>query len=248
MVMEFPVDFWGAPAHLVFELMGYCAGFAFLMRERHIHGDTVDSENRAWLIFAALVGALIGARLLALLEHSDQIGSDVPILFLGGKTIVGGLLGGTAGIEITKKALGITVRTGDVYVTPLVISMAIGRIGCFLTGLPDATYGIHTDLPWGVDFGDGARHPTQLYGILALGAIWVFLEKWETPITGQRFQMFMVLYLIWRLVIDSIKDTTTVDWIGLTPIQWACVLGLLWFFTYGKPGERSIEEVAHTEA
>ena len=126
--------------------------------------------------------------------------------------------------------------------------MAIGRIGCFLTGLPDATYGIHTDLPWGVDFGDGARHPTQLYGILALGAIWAFLEKWETPITGKRFQMFMVLYLIWRLVIDSIKDTTTVDWIGLTPIQWACVLGLLWFLTYGKPGERSIEEVAHTEA
>ena len=130
--MYFPVDFWGVPAHLVFEILGYVAGFTFLMRERRIHGDTVDSENRAWLILAALVGALIGARTLALLEHSDQIGSDVPILFLGGKTIVGGLLGGTIGIEITKKILKISVRTGDVYVTPLIISMAIGRIGCFV--------------------------------------------------------------------------------------------------------------------
>ena len=159
--MEFPVYFFGVSAHLVFELLGYVAGFAFLMRERRLHGDTVDSENRAWLILAALVGALFGARLLALIEHSDEIGSDIPILFLGGKTIVGGLLGGTIGIEVAKKILGITVRTGDVYVTPLIISMAIGRSGCFLTGLPDATYGYHTDLPWGVDFGDGPRHPTH---------------------------------------------------------------------------------------
>ena len=129
--MEFPVDFWGIPAHLVFELLGYGAGFFFLMRERRLYGDTVDSENRAWLILAALVGALFGARLLGLLEHSNDIGTDIPILFVGGKTIVGGLLGGTFGIEIAKKILGITVRTGDVYVTPLIISMAIGRIGCF---------------------------------------------------------------------------------------------------------------------
>ena len=245
--MEFPVDFWGIPAHLVFEILGYAAGFTFLMRERRLHGDTVGSENRAWLILAALLGALFGARLLALIEHSDQIGSGVPILFLGGKTIVGGLLGGTMGIEVAKKLLGISVRTGDVYVTPLIISMAIGRIGCFLTGLPDATYGFHTDLPWGVDFGDGPRHPTQLYGIMALGVIWATLEKLETPQPGQRFQTFMVLYLIWRITVDSIKDTTPVEWFGLTPIQWACVLGLLWFFTYGKPGQRSIEDVSHTE-
>ena len=58
--------------------------------------------------------------------------------------------------------------------------------------------------------------------------------------------MFMVLYLIWRIIVDSIKDTTPVEFLGLTPIQWACVLGLLWFFTYGKPGERSIEDDPQT--
>ena len=57
----------------------------------------------------------------------------------------------------------------------------------------------------------------------------------------------MVLYLIWRIIVDSIKDTTPVEWIGLTPIQWACVLGLVWFFTYGKPGQRSIEDVTHPD-
>jgi phosphatidylglycerol---prolipoprotein diacylglyceryl transferase len=26
-------------------------------------------------------------------------------------------------------------------------------VGCFLTGLSDKTYGVATQLPWGVDFG-----------------------------------------------------------------------------------------------
>ena len=40
----------------------------------------------------------------------------------------------------------------------------LGRIGCFLAGLADMTYGTPTTLPWGRDFGDGiGRHPVQLY-------------------------------------------------------------------------------------
>ena len=56
------------------------------------------------------------------------------------------------------------MATGDLLALPLVLGIAIGRIGCFLSGLEDQSYGVATALPWGVDFGDGvARHPTQLY-------------------------------------------------------------------------------------
>jgi len=37
----------------------------------------------------------------------------------------------------------------------LAIGVAIGRIGCYLAGLDDFTYGTPTALPWGHDFGDG---------------------------------------------------------------------------------------------
>ena len=87
---------------------------------------------------------------------------------LGGKTIVGGLHGGWAGVELAKWRLGIRHSTGDVFVFPLIFGMSVGRIGCFLTGLPDHTYGNHTSLPWAVNFGDGPRHPTQLYDIVFL--------------------------------------------------------------------------------
>src|SRR5258708_36630797 len=58
--------------------------------------------------------------------------------------------------------------TGDLCVYPLIFGQCVGRIGCFLTGLDDHTHGNFTSLPWGVNFGDGPRHPTQLYEILFL--------------------------------------------------------------------------------
>ena len=72
----------------------------------------------------------------------------------------------SCGVEIAKRAAGVTASTGDAFVVPLAVGIAIGRMGCFVAGLHDDTYGNATTLPWGVDFGDGvARHPTQLYDI-----------------------------------------------------------------------------------
>lgn len=65
-------------------------------------------------------------------------------------------------VEITKKFAGINRSMSDITIIPLIAGMAIGRIGHFLTGLQDKTYGIPTTLPWGVDFGDSiSRHPAQ---------------------------------------------------------------------------------------
>ena len=91
---------------------------------------------------------------------------------MGGKTIVGALVFGMIAVELMKRYIGLQQSTGDLYAIPLALGIAIGRIGCFLTGLADDTYGVATSLPWGVDFGDGVhRHPTQLYEIAFLLAL-----------------------------------------------------------------------------
>ncbi len=88
---------------------------------------------------------------------------------MGGKTIVGALVFGLISVELMKRYIGLRQSTGDLYAIPLALGIAIGRIGCFLTGLSDNTYGTPTHLPWAVDFGDGIpRHPTQLYEIAFL--------------------------------------------------------------------------------
>jgi hypothetical protein len=91
---------------------------------------------------------------------------------MGGKTIVGALIFGLISVELIKRYIGLRQSTGDLYAIPLALGIAIGRIGCFLTGLSDNTYGTPTNLPWAINFGDGIpRHPTQLYEIIFLIAL-----------------------------------------------------------------------------
>ena len=89
-----------------------------------------------------------------------------------GHSIAGAIAGGIVGAEGYKLARGIQGSTGLVFVAPLATGIAIGRWGCFLSGLPDYTYGTPTSLPWGVDFGDGIpRHPVQLYESAAMAVL-----------------------------------------------------------------------------
>jgi len=109
----------------------------------------------------------VGAKLLFLLEDPRLTLSnlhDPDYLINGGKTIVGALAGGLIAVELIKRYIGLRTSTGDLYAIPLALGIAIGRIGCFLTGLPDNTYGTASSLSWAINFGDGIpRHPTQLY-------------------------------------------------------------------------------------
>jgi phosphatidylglycerol---prolipoprotein diacylglyceryl transferase len=214
--------------HLPFEALGYVAGYLLYRRARATQGDFLPDESRWLIIAAAAVGALLGSRVLGLAEQAPATAIHWrDLLVPGGKTIVGGLLGGWLAVEITKAIAGIKSQTGDLFAIPLCIGIAIGRIGCFLAGLPDDTYGTPTSLPWGVDFGDGIRrHPTQLYEILFLLALAWLLWKWSQrphP-SGILFRAFLAAYLAWRLCIDFLKPQPHIA--GMNVIQWACLAGL----------------------
>lgn len=216
--------------HLLFETLAYATGFALFRLQRR-RSDILEAPTRWSLVVAAILGAVLGSKMLHHLANPSRWPEYAahPWLLLGGKTIVGALLGGWAVVEVAKLWLGIKVRTGDVYVLPLLVGMAVGRIGCFLAGLTDGTYGSPTQLPWGVDFGDGiARHPTQIYEILflALLAAWLYrpsLAGVALP-TGLRFRAFILGYLAFRLAIDQLKPYDEI--LGLNPIQWSCLLVL----------------------
>src|SRR5687768_3185762 len=175
--MQFPVYFhlFGTQLHphLVMELLAYSAGFQlylFLRKRWPRREAALPMEQAMWVIVGAVFGGAGGSKLLAWVESAQHYWAareDLAVV-LGGTTIVGGLLGGWIGVELVKKYLGVRTSTGDVYVFPLVLGMCVGRVGCFLTGLADHTCGVHTSLPWGVNFGDGPRHPAQLSEIAVL--------------------------------------------------------------------------------
>lgn len=219
--------------HPVFESLAYVAGYLVFRYVRSREGDVVAEPQRWTLLAAAAVGALMGSRLLGLAEQWPTLRAAwlsghllAQLVSPGGKTVVGGLLGAWFGVELIKRTSGIQRRTGDLFVLPLCVGMAVGRIGCFVAGLADDTYGKATHLPWAVDFGDGiGRHPVQLYEIFFLILVGVLLTRRANLPEGARFRIFLGSYLAWRLAIDFLKPQPLV-W-GMNVIQWACVAGLM---------------------
>jgi len=234
--MTFPVylsiGLWQIHPHFFFESLAYAIAFRLLLFNKK--KDTIAPSQRSSVIVGGMVGALIGAKALVLLQHIDllwQNPKQILLLLLQGKTVVGAMLGGLIGVELTKKIIGVSRSTGDAFVYPLITGTAIGRIGCFLTGLSDRTYGIATNLPWGINFGDGIyRHPTQLYEIVFLLVLTVFLQfrsRCDRQ-EGDLFKFYMIGYLGFRFLIDFLKPDFHV-FLGLTAIQIACLLALVYY-------------------
>jgi prolipoprotein diacylglyceryltransferase len=219
--------------HLVFETLAYAVAFRVYLILRKRGGDALDDGNRWWMIATAAMGAVVGSKILYWFEDPALTIAHwrEPAYLMGGKTIVGALIGGLFAVEIAKLHLGIKKRTGDLFAVPLCVGIAIGRIGCFLTGLDDHTVGFATSLPWGVNFGDGiSRHPTQLYEVLFTLTLGGFLwRRMQRPYaSGDIFKMFMVAYFAFRLACDFLKPEVHV-FLGMSSIQWACVGVLVYY-------------------
>lgn len=211
--------------HLLFEVVAYAVGFRLY---RGAPVTSVPTEARIALLVAAAVGAAAGAKLLFWLEDPAATWAHRadPAWLFSGRTIVGALLGGWAATEVGKWRLGVTTPTGDAWVVPLAVAMAIGRVGCFLAGVTDGTHGLPTDRFVGMDLGDGVpRHPTALYEIGWLVASAVAIGAWRGARTGHRFLAFMGAYLAFRLVVEALK-TQPAPWLGFSTIQVACAVGL----------------------
>lgn len=224
--------------HAATEWLALSCGFVLYnhIRKRNGHPSTLASKGGLWVVGFCLLGAGIGNKLVSILQYPElwHLLHTQPKQFwlavFSGQSVVGGLLGGWLGVEIGKKIGGITSRTGDDFIAPILLGLIIGRTGCFVAGLHDGTYGVHTNLPWGVDFGDGARHPTQLYEWLAALIALVLLPKWRPYFAheqGLAFRVLMFAYLLWRLVIDGLKPVPAGWAWGLSGIQWVCIIGLI---------------------
>lgn len=224
--------------HTALEIAGSTAGallYAFLRKRQ---GDPVDDRDRLWVLAGAAIGALIGARLLSWI---GEPGLPLAQLFAG-KTVVGGLLGGLIGVELTKKLIGVRTSTGDLFVFPLIVAIVIGRIGCFLSGPADRTHGLPSDLPWAIAVGDGIpRHPVALYEIAFLLAL-VPVLRIDFRHSGDRFALFLMSYLGFRLFVDLLKPYPTAVFGGLTAIQWACVAGLAYYAVRFAARPRAVVE------
>ena len=155
-----------------------------------------------------------------------------------GKSIVGGLAGAIIAVEVLKRRLGIAGSTGLRFAAPLAAAIAVGRIGCFLSGIEDRTYGTATSLPWRHDFGDGVlRHPVQLYEaaamVLFLAVFAALLRGGFRLATRAGFYFFIGAYAAQRFFWEFLKPYgTLIGPFNLFHLICAGLLGYAW--SYGR--------------
>jgi phosphatidylglycerol---prolipoprotein diacylglyceryl transferase len=234
------------PAYTFFSGLGILIGLALYYYETR--KKKVTSENGIYILMGSLVGGIIGAKLLEILINYKfvmQNLSKLNILF-SGRTIVGGLIGGTIGVNLTKKFLGIKGKTGNYFAPGVALGVAIGRIGCFFRG---CCYGQPTSLPWGINFGDGIlRHPTQIYESIFMLGMFFYLEKIkdnENIVPGQLFKIIMVCYFIFRFFIEFLR-VEPVAFAGITYFQVISIAVIVYMLR--DDIKTLLKEIAHAKA
>lgn len=222
--------------HFIFETLAFFVGIRiyYFLKKRTL--DPISDTNRLIIMIGAMIGALIGSRVVALLENPSQIVNQTFLTFYQNKTVAGGFLGGLFGVEIIKKIIGVKIASGDLYVIPIIAALFIGRIGCFSMGIAEPTYGNETIFFTGMNLGDGLRrHPVALYEMLFMILLFIFFQsiKNKKLINGDRFKLFMVLYFLFRFLVEFIKPYEPL-FLNLSSIQWSSVFifGYYWKFLF----------------
>lgn len=214
--------------HLVLEYLAFFIAFRYYVRLRKLTSDQISKNNRLSIILGAIIGAFIGSRLIGFLENPIMTFSTNNIVHLfNTKSIMGGLFGGLIGVEISKKIIKEQQSSGDLFTFPIIVGIFIGRIGCFLSGVKEFTYGSETTFITGMDLGDGLlRHPTSLYELFFLVLLFVFLKKitfYTKKESGLLFKIFMISYFGFRFFIEFLKPNIFYIF-ALSSIQWLCIM------------------------
>jgi prolipoprotein diacylglyceryltransferase len=220
--------------HAVFETLAFFVGIRVYYFLRKRTTDPISDTNRIIIMIGAMIGALIGSRVIALLENPDEMAHQTFLTLFQNKTVAGGFLGGLFGVELFKKIIGVKAASGDLYVIPIIIALFIGRIGCFSMGIAEPTYGNETNFFLGMDLGDGlTRHPVALYEMFFMIALFLFFQKIKNNNlkNGDRFKLFMFLYFLFRFLIEFLKPYKPL-FLHLSSIQWSSIFIFVYYYKF----------------
>jgi phosphatidylglycerol:prolipoprotein diacylglycerol transferase len=219
--------------------LGFLACGAVVARRLRELGRPVDWAYE--IVFAALVGGVVGARGYYVIENFQQVKHDLLGSIFSGSGLVwyGGAIGGAIGVigwMCWRHVL--ELRMLDMCATALALGYAIGRIGCQVSG--DGDYGIRSSLPWAMGYPHGTVptptgvrvQPTPIYETVAMCllayALWRLRDRLRP---GVVFALYLLFSGLERFLVEFIRRNKEVI-VGLTAPQLEsiglCVVGLAW--------------------
>jgi len=180
------------------------------------------------MLFASLIGGLIGARLYYVAQNYDEVKGDLLGNLFSGAGLVwyGGLLGGVIAVLLWAWWRDfLRLQLLDLAAPALALGYAIGRIGCQVSG--DGDYGKASDLPWAMGYPDGAVptapgvtvQPTPIYETLSMGLLALVLWRLRDALRpGALFGLYLVGAGLERFLVEFARRNDEVLG-GLTTAQ-----------------------------
>ena len=249
---------WPIPIHSYGLMIAIAFLVAVPLMKRDAKKAGIDPNVMHDMSFWGLLLGILGTRILHIVMFPSHYSWGDPVGWIA--LWNGGLVfqGGPPVVIIfcffyLKKKGQPTWKTGDVIFPYLALGHAFGRMGCFLNG---CCHGAPTDVPWGTSFPKGspaqlmfeeltqkngwscAVHPTQLYSVIALVSLCLFLlflrNKWH-PFDGFTMPVYFCLYSMYRFSVEFLRgDGEVRAWNHLSQQQLICILffviGLIMFF------------------
>lgn len=213
------------------------SGFLMGMWTATLRGqrDGLDPEALSNLMVWVLLGALVGAKLLYVIDEWDGKQSFSALLFQrAGLVFQGALIGGVGAIYLYQRKHKLPLwRTLDAVAPSIALGYCLGRLGCFMTGCchgricgDDHVHSltgkffssgqvVWTDsTPWLAMIYEGKGklsglplYPTQLYESLSGLALYLGLA-WlhkRKMFDGQIFVLYLVAYSGLRFIIEFFR-------------------------------------------
>lgn len=174
------------------------------------HRRVKGNPDLLLIYIGALCGAFLGAKLAYLLAEGwlDIGRPDLWLRWATGKSVLGGLLGGYAGVEWTKRLVGHRQSTGDAFALVLPVSLFLGRIGCHFHGCclgkpMTAGFFARADdsglLRWPAPQVEAAFQVLMFVAIAALHRRGLLRDR--------LFFLFLVSYGLFRFAHEFVRDT-----------------------------------------
>tara|TARA_B100000780_G_scaffold276459_1_gene245062 strand:+ start:766 stop:1539 length:774 start_codon:yes stop_codon:yes gene_type:complete len=201
---------WYSLAYIVGILLGWIYCKKKLIDDKKVL--SLFDDFITYLIIGIILGGRVGYALFYNLEYYLINPTEILMLWNGGMSFHGGLIG----VVIAAKLFSIKYKINQFIFLDLValsapIGIFFGRIANYINS---ELYGRATDLPWSVKFiliDNTNRHPSQLYeaffeGIILFFILRYFFNKNYLKKPGQISSLFLIFYSLFRFIIEFFRS------------------------------------------
>ena len=227
---------WYSLAYIFGILIGWLYCKKILIKDKNI--SKLFDDLISYLIIGIILGGRLGYVIFYNLEYFSSNPIEILMIWQGGMSFHGGLLGVLASTIIYAKKHNVNKFIFlDLIAGSAPIGIFLGRIANFLNS---ELYGRETDILWSVIFtkiDNITRHPSQIYealleGVILFFILFFFIKKNYLLKPGLISSLFLIFYSLFRFLVEFFRvpdEQVGFIYLNLTMGQMISII----FFAFG---------------